>query len=84
MCISLIKSPFEFKVDLSLINIYERRHFFYGSKLYAIENRGVVTNRDKRLGYNSSARITIPFEAIRADTKYTLARESGLEEEVPP
>ena len=81
MCILLTKSPFEFKVDLNK-NI--RRHFFYGSKLYTIENRGVVTNRDKRLGYNSSAKITIPFEAIRADTKYTLARESGLEEEVSP
>lgn len=55
-CISSTKSLFQqFKVDLSLINIDIRGilHFFY--KLYAIENRGVVTNRDKRLGYNSSA-----------------------------
>lgn len=55
--ISPTKSLFEqFKVDLSLINIYEGYFtFFIGFKLYVIENRGVVTNRDKRLGYNSSA-----------------------------
>lgn len=54
-------------------------------ELYAIENRAVASSR---IEINDSdiilRRITIPFEAIRADTKYTLARESGLKEEVPP
>jgi len=53
-------------------------------ELRAIENRNVVTNRDKRLGYNSW-RITIPFRGHSGEhTKYTSARESRLKEEVPP
>jgi len=37
-------------------------------ELRAIENRNVVTNRDKRLGYNSW-RITIPFRGHSAEHK---------------
>jgi len=79
-----LKEPSDsFEVDLPSINAGRkgRSTVFMVLELRAIENRSVVTNRDKRLGDNSWRFL---FGVTRASTKYTSARESWLKEEVPP